>query len=462
MTQPNNTSPPPCVVILAGDPNLDWWPISRIEQPVQFQTGPDGKSPFQRCLDAARTIAGTDRIIVAAPARCVATARQQVAVNIDDGPITMLVEPMHQGSLTPAALACQMLSRRHGDHLTLVLDASRPPRDVATFANLFGSLRADPLVQRSTTICATYDPTARAGSYYRGERMSERFLFELHTEPPEESAPIVEPSGLILLPSRALMKQVRERMPRLAAFLQSSAASWRGDQDLWPDLNLWSALPPADLLSFLTQSGETCLLRPVDQQAASFTPRDALAGQHIASTPGEMALSRTDHGQIIAVDTHSPLRILAAPDAILITDRDRPDLAERLVCKIAACSPSTLEQPSASRESWGQWQVIDAGRNHESRQLTLAPHGRMAAHLHTGRRERIVVLDGAIDLSRNGQALHLSQGDSAEIAVGDIHAIENPSARPAKLLELRFGSTLSDADTLTVDAEPRGKALEEA
>jgi len=90
-------TPPLLPVILAGGSNLDYWPVSRINMPIQFQRSAKRPSPFEQVLAGVGLFKHSLPPIITLPSAALTAAKSQLA----DFPMfqnaRLIVEPVDRG-----------------------------------------------------------------------------------------------------------------------------------------------------------------------------------------------------------------------------------------------------------------------------------------------------------------------------------------------------------------------------
>lgn len=71
-------------------------------------------------------------------------------------------------------------------------------------------------------------------------------------------------------------------------------------------------------------------------------------------------------------------------------------------------------------------------------EVRLDPGGHVPRHAHLRVRERVEMLEGAVDVRIGRRSLRLEPGDALDVPKGKLHRMANPGAGPARfLMEVR-------------------------
>ena len=95
---------------------------------------------------------------------------------------------------------------------------------------------------------------------------------------------------------------------------------------------------------------------------------------------------------------------------------------------------------------WGYYVCQNRSLNCQTKIIFVNPHQRLSLQTHEFRDEHWVVLEGVATVIK-GDAKHiLKVGDHIDICRQIKHALLNQTSKPLKVLEVQFGSNLSESD----------------
>ncbi len=107
---------------------------------------------------------------------------------------------------------------------------------------------------------------------------------------------------------------------------------------------------------------------------------------------------------------------------------------------------------------WGTYTNINSGENFRVKELVVAPNSSLSMQRHSHRSEHWVVVEGKIFVNTiNGPSSDFERdrvlvaGQSTYIRKGDWHQIENPTPKPAKIIETWIGKYLGEEDIIRHD-----------
>ena len=107
---------------------------------------------------------------------------------------------------------------------------------------------------------------------------------------------------------------------------------------------------------------------------------------------------------------------------------------------------SANESPLFDRRPWGSFTVLDEGEGYKVKRIEVLPGKRLSYQKHARRAEHWVVVQGTAKITLDGREIMLGIGETAEIAIGAAHRVENPGAQQLVFIEVQRGSYLGEDD----------------
>ena len=100
----------------------------------------------------------------------------------------------------------------------------------------------------------------------------------------------------------------------------------------------------------------------------------------------------------------------------------------------------TFERP------WGTYTVIDEGQGYLVKTITVKPDQKLSVQRHNHRAEHWIVLEGKAKVIKGKKELTLKKGESIDIAIKEIHSLQNPYKETLKILEVQKGDIIDEND----------------
>lgn len=101
---------------------------------------------------------------------------------------------------------------------------------------------------------------------------------------------------------------------------------------------------------------------------------------------------------------------------------------------------TTFERP------WGTYTVIDEGEGYLVKTITVYPDQKLSVQRHNHRGEHWIVLEGTAKIIKGDKELTLKTGEAIDIAVKEIHSLQNPYKENLKILEVQKGDLIDEND----------------
>ncbi len=90
--------------------------------------------------------------------------------------------------------------------------------------------------------------------------------------------------------------------------------------------------------------------------------------------------------------------------------------------------------------------MLDEGEGYKVKRIEVLPGKRLSYQKHAQRTEHWVVVRGTAKITLDGREIMLGIGETAEIAIGAAHRVENPGVEQLVFIEVQRGSYLGEDD----------------
>ena len=95
---------------------------------------------------------------------------------------------------------------------------------------------------------------------------------------------------------------------------------------------------------------------------------------------------------------------------------------------------------------WGYYTVIQEGKGFLTKCIMVNPKAKLSLQLHHHRSEHWVVLEGKAYVVKGDKAYELLPGEHIDLAIEEVHSLQNPYDEPVKILEVQRGDILDEND----------------
>ena len=107
-------------------------------------------------------------------------------------------------------------------------------------------------------------------------------------------------------------------------------------------------------------------------------------------------------------------------------------------------TPYTVATP------WGGSSTLDEGEGFRAKRLRIKPGKRTSLHRHDRRSEHWIVVEGeaTVIIGPNRRIIHLPEGGTFDVMVGQLHRLANDGKEDLVLIEVWRGTELDEADVV--------------
>lgn len=447
-------------VVLCGGMGSRLWPMSRVEQPKQFQPtrGKGSLTYFQATIQRHR---GSD---FAAPI-VVTNARQAALVQrqLDELQLSgqVIGEPVGRNT-GPAVLAAAICAHRanpeavilvlpsdhmiKGDLNRVILDMRRAAEDGRIVS--FGVVPTYPETGYGYLTdggpCARYPGLHQVGQFVEkpGLAQAERLL---------DGGGAYWASGISMMRADVLIEEFRRLDPTTHAAVTA-------------------AIDGAAIRTLGIVLDETAFRRavnePTERQVFERTPAIALAPLHgvewndVGAWNAVYAVSDRDrdgnvlHGDVVAVNTRNSLvqtegRLVAVigmqdtvvidtPDALLVTKREQSQEVKQLVDELKKRARREVNSHALREMPWGRIETVTADTGHDMRIMTVQRRASLQVNGTGAGPSLLTVVSGEGRCLIDGAEVTVRRGQSVAIDPDHALPVTNASDRELKLIHLVF------------------------
>ncbi len=480
----------PCPIfplVLCGGMGSRLWPMSRVDQPKQFQptAGSGSATYFQSTLLRHRTFGFQSPIIVTNFRHGPIVDRQMNELQISG---TVIAEPMGRNTGPAVLAAALMILQEDPDALLLVLpsdhiirgDMNGIVQSMAAPANE-GRIITFGVAPRYAETGYGYITDAGASGTHSGLHNVDRFI----EKPPVEKAQALIDgglsywaSGISLFRADVIVEEYNRFDPLTAHMvdaaltlgLRRGASSLRRGHILLDEGTFRQARSePTERAIF--EVSERIGLAPLhgidwdDVGAWSAVHRISDSDEHENVLTGDViaidtrnSLIQSD-GRLVAVIGLDDVVVVDTPDALLVTHRDRSQDVKGLVERLQAANRTEVKSHVTRDTTWGQVEVLARSQGYDMRLITVNP-GEALSISSTGiGASLLTVVAGEVDCTPEGESgVLLVAGQSLPVAADRKVRVYNPLGESVKLIQILF-SQQTEAQPTDAAAEAPASAI---
>ena len=460
-------------VLLSGGTGSRLWPLSREARPKQLLSLLGEKTLLQQTVarvdDAALF---HDPLIIANGEHRFLIAEQLRAIGKE---ATIVLEPVGRSTAPAVAVAALAACRKDADAIILAMPVDHMIRDPLGFRRavaaglpaaragqfvLFG-IRPDHAATGMGYIHlgdSTPDVPAvhRVGGFIEKPNLAtaQRFLADGH---------YLWNGGIFLLPAKAYLDELERLAPDVLIACRAALDGATEDSDF---LRLaegpFAASPSISIDYAVIEKTNKAVVVPVDigwsdvgSWSALWKIGDKDDGGNVRSGDVVQEDSRgcylRSDGPLVAALGIEDLVVIAAPDVVLVTRRDRDQDVNKLVARLRANGHRAATETPAVHRPWGYYQSVHAGERFQVKRITVNPGAKLSLQMHYHRAEHWIVVNGTALVTRDEETLLLRENESIFVPLGCTHRLENPGKMPLNLIEVQSGPYLGEDDIVRIE-----------
>lgn len=462
-------------VVMAGGSGTRLWPLSRKLFPKQFLPLSGENTMLQDTLsrlsddtsnnDHQNTWKATDPIVVCNNEHRFIVAEQLREAGYESPSIVL--EPAGRNTAPAAALAALQASTQDPDALLLVLAADHLIRDEQAFHRAIENAVKVANQDKLATFGVTPRHPETGYGYIKSESVKqgpsaiEKFVEKPDLDTAKEflkQGSYFWNSGMFLFKASIYLEELGRHRPDI---LEASTASFEGRSN---DLE-FIRLAEKEFLDCADESIDYAVMENTDR--AMVVPLDAGwsdvgswsslwdESEHDASgnaCRGDVIqrdssnnMLYSDHKLIAAVGIEN-LVVVATPDAVLVSSKDKAQEVKAIVDQLRTDNRSEALLHREVARPWGSYDSIDMGERFQVKRIKVKPGAKLSLQMHHHRAEHWIVVSGTALVTIGDEERLLSENESTYIPIGTTHRLENPGVLPLEMIEVQSGSYLGEDD----------------
>ncbi len=461
-------------VVMCGGAGTRLWPVSRESMPKQFVPLVDERSTFQQVLGRIADAELFERPIIITNSDfrfIVAEQLRECAIEAD-----IVLEPMRRDSAMAVAVAAALARDRDPEAAVLILAADHVVRNVEAFK---GACReaaiaaADGLIVTfgiNPTFPATHYGYIRPGSKVNG---GAALAVEAFVEKPDAETAggyVAENylwnSGNFAFRADIMLEEIARYEPDIAAAAKLAVEGMARDLDfLRLPAEPFGQAPKKSIDYAVMERTDRAAVVPVDlgwSDVGSWSAvwdvmsHDADGNASTGSVvfrDSRNSLVRSEDAILTAVVGLEDIIVVATPDAVLVTSRDKAEQVKGLVEQLKAQNRPQADQHLRIYRPWGYYQGIDLGSRYQVKRIVVKPNAKLSLQKHFHRAEHWVVVRGTAEIAVGSEIRTVHENESAYIPIGSVHRLANPGKIPLELIEVQVGSYLGEDDIVRLGDE---------
>ena len=138
--------------------------------------------------------------------------------------------------------------------------------------------------------------------------------------------------------------------------------------------------------------------------------------------------------------------VIETEDAVLVCDKKHSQEVKKLYNELKERNDDSHKVHKTVFRPWGYYTVIQEGQGFLTKCIMVNPKAKLSLQLHHHRSEHWVVLEGKAYVVKGENAYELLPGEHIDLAIEEVHSLQNPYDEPVKILEVQRGDILDEND----------------
>lgn len=138
--------------------------------------------------------------------------------------------------------------------------------------------------------------------------------------------------------------------------------------------------------------------------------------------------------------------VVETEDALLVCDRAKAQDVKKIYSKLKDNNDTAHQVHKTVYRPWGYYTVLQEGDGFLTKCIMVNSGAKLSLQLHHHRSEHWVVLEGKAKVVKGNNSYDLLPGESIDLAIEEIHSLQNPYKEPLKILEVQKGDILDEND----------------
>lgn len=452
-------------LILAGGAGSRLWPFSRELQPKQLINIIGNETLLQNTISRVKDAICSRQIYIITNHSYYYEVKKQIAkFKIPDANI--ILEPEGKNTAPAIGLGARLISQINPDAILLALPSDHYIKDIAKFRRYLK--KAIVYAKNNFLVTIGVKPTSAETGYgyieisrkmQAASAQSSGYKVERFIEKPslKDAKKYITSNryfwngGMFVWKASVFLEEVKRFLPSL----HSQLLSIRAQNDI---ARVWPKIKPISVDYGIMEYSKRIILIPANfywtdlgswDALDEVLPKDKFGNIILADlldydSKGICAFSRGN--RLIATVGLKDLIIADTPDALLVCNRHKAQDVKKIVEKLKSDKRKEHMVHMTDKRPWGSYTILQVGSGFKIKLVEIDPKKRLSLQSHRKRAEHWVVVCGCAKVTYGKTVKFVRSSQSIYIPKGMIHRLENPAARPLKIVEVQTGNYLEEDD----------------
>lgn len=177
-------------------------------------------------------------------------------------------------------------------------------------------------------------------------------------------------------------------------------------------------------------------------------PKDELGNAYFGDVLTSESCNTLVHAssRLVSLVGVKDIIVVETPDAVLVVQKDRSQDVKRVVHQLNLVSREEHTQHRKVHRPWGWYDTIDKSDRFKVKRIQVNAGGSLSLQKHNHRAEHWVVVKGKAEVTVGEKVIFLSENQSIDIPLGEMHRLTNVGDIPLEIVEIQTGDYLEEDD----------------
>ena len=440
-------------LILAGGSGSRLWPLSRELYPKQLLNIENTDSLLQSTFLRMKDCMPAENIISMTGVKHAPNVRFQLSSFVENP--TVLSEPISKNTAPAIVLGTKFIAENSKeDPVILVLPSDHMIKDTKSFIETVKE--GEKLAEQGYVVTFGIKPTYPETGFGYINSVDNKFVEKPDLELAKKyiaSGNYYWNSGIFMFKSSTLLKEASLYAPEIYSLLKNfdftaSSEIPYTEFDKMPNISIDYAIMEksnnialVELKSDWNDLGSWKSIYDVSKKDKNGNVKIG----HVLDEGSKNSFVYSS-SKLVATIGLEDVVVVETEDAVLACKADKAQDVKKIYDTLKIQNDDTYKVHKTVYRPWGYYTVLGEGKGFLTKMIQVNPGQKLSVQSHNHRSEHWVVLESTAKVVLEGKEHILTPGHSVDIAVKEIHSLQNPFKEVLKIVEVQKGDILIEED----------------
>ena len=440
-------------LILAGGSGSRLWPLSRELYPKQLLNIQNTESLLQQTFLRLKECIPAENIISITGVKHSSNVRYQLSAFVEN-PI-VLSEPIAKNTAPAIILSCKYIAETsNNDPVVIVVPSDHKINNIKEFVQTVK--KGEEIAKLGYIVTFGIKPTYPETGYGYINSTNNKFVEKPNKELAKqylENGHYFWNSGIFMFKVSTLLNETERCAPQIFELLKrfeftDSSEIPFTEFDKMPNISIdYAIMEKSDKIKMIELESDW---NDVGSWKSIYdvSKKDENGNVKIGNVIDEDSKNTLVYSssKLVATIGLEDVMIVETEDAVLACKADKAQDVKKIFDTLKNNNDETCKVHKTVYRPWGYYTVLGEGKGFLTKMIQVNPGQKLSVQSHNHRSEHWVVLEGTAKVVLEGKEHILSPGHSVDIAVKEIHSLQNPYDEVLKIVEVQKGDLLIEED----------------